>query len=147
MGLHRGSVCSSGIFYWSPRGTAKGVVQALFEPQKDPQNGNRRFVMKASFNRGSSLYYGREPLSSTVSTLKCYRLMFSTLSGTRARDFDPEAVRRASPKFSYGSPPSHPPGLQHCPNLPRAHLWTRDSNSKRCFASYPPFPGLGLSVE
>ena len=28
--------------------------------------------------------------------------MFSPLSGTRTRDFDPKAVRRASPTFSYG---------------------------------------------
>ena len=39
------------------------------------------------------MWYG---LSGTVSTLKCYCLMLSSPRGTRTRDFDPKAARRAS---------------------------------------------------
>ena len=58
-----------------------------------------------------------EPLSGTVSTPTCYCLMFSTLSGTRTRDLDPQAVRRASPTFSYGSSPPPPPRVMWPVNI------------------------------
>ena len=92
--MWKGRGFSSGIFFWPLRGTKKGVVQVFYPFRKGTKTGsiwdrkrvfhNNSFILSWTF---PSL--APEPLSGTVSTPKCYCLMFSTLSSTRTRYFDP----------------------------------------------------------
>ena len=73
-----GDACREFLF-WPLRGTKTGSV-------RDRKSVFRNTGLILSRNFPS---LAPEPLSGTVSTPKCYCLMFSTLSGTRTQDFDP----------------------------------------------------------
>ena len=77
------------FLFWPPGGSKKGVVQAFKVPKPAAYGiGNARFVAKASFCREISLHSAPDILNGSVSTAKCYCLVFSSLSGTGTRDFD-----------------------------------------------------------
>ena len=89
------------VMFWPLRGT-KRAWGNLFATLRGTKNGSMR-------NRKCTL--PTEPLSGTVSTLKCYCLMFSTLTGSKQNSrFWPLAVRRSSLTFFHiGVPPPPPP--------------------------------------
>ena len=111
------------ILFRPLRGTKKGVIQAFPDPytekprlqhtESEPAHFELKgFVLSRKFSSPTS-----EPLSGTVSALKCYRLMSSTKRYQNPR-FDPSAVRRASPTFSYGSE-----AISHASNGVWAVVW------------------------
>ena len=80
----------SGMLVGTPKGYWKGRGPSFFRPL----NGSIRTRKRAFCNKGfllsrKSTSLPAEPLSGTVSALKCYCLMFSTLSGTRTRSGQP----------------------------------------------------------
>ena len=69
------------LFFQPLKGTKTGIIQNQKRAFRD-----KGFILSRKF---TSL--APEPLSGTVSTPKCYSLMFGSLSGTRTRDFDLDA--------------------------------------------------------
>ena len=98
-----GNVC------FDPQEVLKRAWFRFFRPLKGTKKGSIRIrkrtccVMRALFCRGSSL-----SLSSTVSTLTYYFLMFSTLRGTITRDFHPKRYDEHPRPFHVGFPPPLP---------------------------------------
>ena len=104
--------------FWPIRGSIDGCgSQSSFSrPLKSTENCSLRNRKRTLRNKGFILSRKftsptPEPLSGTVSTLKCYCLMFSTPGGTRAREFDPTT---STPDLLIWKSPL--PGLSTKPN-------------------------------
>ena len=125
--IWKGWGCSWGIFVLTPKRRWKRHGSSFFQPLRGTKNGSVRTWKCAFCNKGflllqKTISLTQEPLSGAVSKLKCYCLMFSTLSGTRTWILTPKRYDEHPQPFHVEvplpSPPSPPPPFPPSPLPP-----------------------------